>query len=89
MRIITPFTILVDHGEGTISQCTWTPTGAVGAPTSIAGAFLAVEDYEKIMVMLLTHPKIKDLEFDGQMITAVFLAPEMDEIQRLENPGID
>jgi hypothetical protein len=79
------FNVLVDHGEGTISNCMWTPTTKLADDKS----FLAVEDYAKIMVLLLTHPKVKELEYNEKehMITAVvFAAPEMQELDRIENP---
>lgn len=82
---LTVFNLLVDHGEGTMSNCTWTPTSKVSAGQS----FLAVEDYAKIMILLLTHSRIKDLEYDekNHAVTAVFFGgPEIEEANRLENP---
>ena len=78
---LTIFNLLVDHGEGTISNCTWTPT----AKLADGHSFLAVEDYTKIMILLLTHPRIKDLDYDEtqHMISAVLEAPEMQEIDEM------
>lgn len=77
------FNLLVDHGDGTLSNCTWTPTAKVAENQS----FLAAEDYSKIIVLLATHPRIKDLEYDEKQnaVTAVFHAPEMEDIRRYEN----
>lgn len=80
------FNLVVDHGEGTASNCAWTPACKVSPGQS----FLAVEDYDKIMVLLLTHPRIKNLEYDEKdnVVSAWFSAPEIEEIQRIENPEI-
>ena len=81
------FNLLVDDGDGNISSCAWTPTSklADGKP------FPAVEDYAKIIVLLLTHPRIKDLEYDekNHQVTAVFWgSPELEELHQLENPEL-
>lgn len=82
---ITIFNLVVDHGEGTMSSCAWTPTTKVAEHQS----FLAVEDYSKIMILLMTHPRIKSLEYDEKdhMISAIFsAAPEIQEVERIEHP---
>jgi len=84
---ITVFNLLVDHEEGTISNCMWTPTTKLADGKS----FLAVDDYAKIMLLLMTHPRVKDLEYNEKenMISAVFSAPEMQEVDRIERPDED
>jgi len=54
-----------------------------------AESFLAVEDYTKLLILLLGHPKVRNLEYDekNHCIMAVFIAPEMQEVDRLEHPG--
>jgi hypothetical protein len=81
LRKLVIFNLLVDHGEGIVSNCMWTPTAKVAEHQN----FMAVEDYTKIMLLLLNHPKIKNLEYDEkeQAITALFLAPEMQEVDRI------
>jgi hypothetical protein len=83
---LTAFNLMVDHGEGTISNCAWTPTSTLADKKN----FLAVEDYVKTIVLLLTHPRIKDIEYDekNHAVTAVFTAPEMEEVDRLEHPDL-
>ena len=81
------FNLLVDDGDGNISSCAWTPTSKLADGES----FLAVEDYAKIIVLLLTHPRIKDLEYDekNHQVTAVFWgSPELEELHQLENPEL-
>lgn len=81
------FNLLVDHQEGTVSNCAWTPATQTGSNQK----FLAVEDYGTIMLLLLKHPKITELEYDEEKneINAIFAAPELEEMNQLENPGID
>lgn len=77
------FNLLVDHGEGTISDAAWTPACAVGKDRK----FLAVGDYSKILLLLQTHPRISELEYDDTkgMVTAVFKAEEMQTLNELES----
>jgi len=46
--------------------------------TPLVGKTLFVEDYLKLIVILLTHPKVSDVEWDREknMITAMFEVPE-------------
>lgn len=83
-KAMTGFNLLVDHGEGTLSNCAWTPTTKI----TQGQHFLAVEDYTKIMILLLTHPRVKELEYHEKehTVTAVFSAPEMQEVDQIENP---
>ena len=84
-RKLTEFTLLVDEGDGGTSQCTFVPFGQV----STHETFCAVEDYTKLIVLLLTHPKIKDLEYDEEknVVTGVLNVPdEMQEVDQIENP---
>lgn len=87
-NVETIFNLIVDHGEGTISYCAWTPTTRIKPGPQ---RFLAVEDYSKTLLLLLLHPRISNLEYDEKqhMISAVFLAPELEEINHIENPGLD
>jgi len=58
-------------------------------PKGKAQSFLAVEDYTKLLILLLEHPKVQNLEYDekNNAVTAIFVAPEMQEVDRLEHPG--
>lgn len=82
---IATFGLVVDHGDGSLSNCAWTPAVAVGENQK----FLAVEDYEKIMLMLQLHSRISHLSYNEKenLITAVFNAPELEQIRKLENPS--
>jgi len=64
------FNILVDDEEGNVSNCTWTPTSKLADGNS----FLAVEDYAKTIIILLTHPRIKGLEYDENIIRLQLLS---------------
>lgn len=78
------FNLLVDHEDGTLSNCAWTPTAKLANGKNL----LVVEDYTKIMILLLTHPRIKELQYDEPQntISAIFHAPEMQEVDAIENP---
>ena len=55
-----------------ISSCQFTPVVLEGK-----NQYMFIDDYEKILVILLTHPKVKDLEFNEKegCITADFEVP--------------
>lgn len=85
------FTLLVDHGEGTVTNLMFAcdtplPKKKDGAPQR----FVAVEDYAKLMLLLLKHPQVNDLEYDEKrgLIGAVFCCPEAQELDRLDHPEL-
>jgi len=104
---LTAFILSVDHEDGTLSTCAFTPVSKISATfartepegtergyyyknlPNKAESFLAVEDYTKIMLLLLGHPKIRNLEYyeKDNSVMAIFVAPEMQEVDRLEHPG--
>jgi hypothetical protein len=82
-RKLTQFMLNVDHGDGEVSSCSVNPTGKAKQGQS----FLATGDYTKILVLLLTHPRVKNIEYDErrQTVFAWFSAPEMEEVEQLEH----
>jgi hypothetical protein len=80
---VTTFNLLVDHGEGTISNASFTPACDIGK----GKCFLAVTDYSKLLLLLQLHPRISELTYDDKegMITALFKADEMQTIEELEH----
>jgi len=80
---LTEFNLLVDEGEGNMTNIAWTPTSQLADGKN----FLMVEDYIKTIILLLTHPRITDIEYNEKehVITAVFWAPEIGKLQT-ENP---
>jgi len=57
-----------------VSPCYFTPI----APLRKGDYCLFPDDYEKLLVMLLTHPKVREIELDEEegSITAIFDVPE-------------
>ena len=69
---LTYFSIMVDE-EDISSSCFFSPV----TKTSKNQSMIMVEDYEKILKLLLSHPKVSDIEYDekGNVISAVFQNP--------------
>lgn len=69
---LTYFSVLVGE-EGTLSPCFFTPTAQVSKGKSL----ICVEDYEKILKLLLSHPHVSNIEYDEKrnMIFALFQSP--------------
>ena len=57
----------------TLSPCYFTPVAPIRE-----GYCLFVDDYEKLLVLLLTHPKVKEIEYDEKegCIMANFETPK-------------
>ena len=79
------FSLLVDEGDGTVSYCHFQPSG----PVKPAQSFMVVEDNAKVMLLLLRHPNVQNLEYDEKenMVTAIFSCSDMEEFNRLDNPN--
>jgi hypothetical protein len=79
------FNILVDHGDGSLSQAMFYPI----TPVDVGKTTIFVDDYVKILLMLYTNPSLKDLDYDHKhnMITAIFSNPLAAKYQELENQG--
>lgn len=69
-------TLLVTDEAG-FSQCFFTPTSQIGP----AKSFIQVGDYEKVLMMMLAHPHIEELEYDPDqnMISGLFKNPFSEE----------
>ena len=69
------FNIVVGEVGG-FSQCFFTPTTQIheGKETRYKPKMIFVGDYDKLMMLLMSHPNISDLEYDVEenMITACF-----------------
>jgi len=74
------FNIVV--GElGGCSPCFFTPTSQIHEGNEKGKGMIFVGDYEKLMMLLMSHPNISDLEYDVEknMITACFNNPFAEE----------
>lgn len=86
-RQTTYFSLLVDHGDGTLSNLMFScATPLPMKKGEMPQSFVAVDDYAKLMLLLLKHPQIQDLEYDEEkgLVGAVFICPEMQEMDRFE-----
>lgn len=90
------FNLLVDEGDGVVSSCMFTPAVPVSGSTLKAtnqslppGEFLAVDDYLKIMLLLLNHPKVLSLEYNEKenAVTATVTEIELAQARREEFDG--
>ncbi len=61
--------------EDEISSCFFSPITHLQGKTP--DSMIMVEDYEKLLKVLLSHPKISDIEYDekNNMVSAVFESP--------------
>ncbi len=83
------FSLVVDHNDGTLSNLMFAcDTPLPREEGKGPQRFVAVDDYAKLMLLLLKHPQVKDLEYDEKrnLIGAVFTCAEMEELDRLDNP---
>lgn len=66
------------------SQCFFTPTSELRNEKK---NMIFVQDYDKILMLLLSHPKIKDIQYDEEenSITAIFDNPLSDEYDELDS----
>lgn len=73
---LTYFSVLFAE-ESSLSSCFFTPTSKL--PN--ARGMIFVNDYEKVMKVLLSHPKIRELEYDEKenVISCVFSSPYAEE----------
>ena len=62
------------------SSCFFTPTSEIRKEKK---TMIFVNDYEKILMLLLSHPNIKDIEYDGEenAISAIFDNPMKEEYE--------
>jgi len=69
---LTYFNLTVADEDG-FSSCYFTPA----APLKKGGGTIRVDDYEKIVKLLLSHPKVRHIEYDpeGPCISAIFEDP--------------
>ena len=86
-KVVPYFNLLVDHNDGTISNCMFSPSTQIKPGQS----FMAVGDYETVLVLLLTHPDVKDLEYSQKdhMISGIFNCPEMLKLNEMDKPYSD
>ena len=86
-KVVPYFNLLVDHGDGVLSNCMFSPATNITAGQN----FMAVDDHEKVLVLLLKHPAVKDLEYreKDHMISGIFNCPEMLKLNELEEPYSD
>jgi hypothetical protein len=70
-KSVAYFNLLVSNLTGEISNCYFSPVSPIRAE---AKNMIFVQDIEKLLKMLLSHPKISELEYDPQenMISASF-----------------
>ena len=73
---LTYFSLTIGE-EDEFSLCFFTPTSDVSKNQSMIKAMIMVDDYEKLLKVLLSHPKISDIEYDekNNVIYAVFESP--------------
>lgn len=77
---LTYFNIVVVDSSG-FSQCFFTPTSEVHEGRGKKHNMIFVGDYDKILMMLLSHPKVHDIEYNAEenMVSAIFDNPLQDE----------
>lgn len=73
------FNLIVADLTGDVSNAFFTPTSKISEKKSM----IFVSDYEKVMMLLLSHPKVSDLEYNEEenAVTAVFNNPYIEENQ--------
>ena len=71
------FSLCVSDSTG-FSQCFFTPTSEIRKEKK---NMIFVQDYEKLLMLLLSHPKISDIDYDEEenAISAIFDNPLADE----------
>lgn len=80
---MTYFNLLVEEEAGS-SACFFTPASQL---QDTGKHMIMVEDYEKILMVLLSHPDIESLEYDPErnMVTAIFKNPYAKEYRQLSS----
>jgi len=76
------FSLVVADSTG-YSSCFFTPVSALKGEK---GNMIFVQDYEKIMMLLLSHPKISEMEYDENenVVYAVFHNPLAEDYEDLD-----